>query len=207
MMACVPSQAFVVAPAYKILPNKASTAQLVAAKPSADPAKAKALVENFTSQAIDFLSNKKLSQETKEAKFKAILTRDFHLDTVARFAIGKYWRTMSSAEKAEYTTLFKDMIIRVYSARFNDYQGQDIDIITSKPHGKHDVLVTTKIKQSNGSDIQVDWRISHRSGKEQIIDVIVEGVSMALTQRSEFASIIQRGGGETAVLISHLKEQ
>ncbi len=68
------------------------------------------------------------------------------------------------------------------------------------------MLITSYIKQNNGTpDIQLDWRLRKKKDKFYVIDVSVEGISMALTQRSEFSSIIQRGGGKISALIEHLQ--
>ena len=72
--------------------------------------------------------------------------------------------------------------------------------------GKNDVLVTSYIVPDAGSKVQVDWRVRNKNGSYQIIDVIIEGVSMTMTQRSDFSSVIQRGGGDFEVLLAHLRK-
>ena len=97
------------------------------------------------------------------------------------------------------------MVIDVYSQRFEDYNGQDIEIIGSRPEGKRDILVSSILKQDGGPDVRLDWRVRKKNGRHKVVDVIVEGVSMSLTQRSDFASVIQRGGGNVEALLQHLR--
>lgn len=167
---------------------------------------AQSFISNMGNKAIGFLSNDSLSQTQKEREFDKLLNRHFDMDTIGRFAAGKNWRSATSAQQSEYQKLFKNMIVRVYSGRFNDYNGQGFDVSGYKDSGKKDVLVTSYIIPSGGSKVQVDWRVRNKGGDYQIVDVIIEGVSMSLTQRSDFSSVIQRGGGKFEVLLDHLRK-
>ena len=169
--------------------------------------KAEAYVKKMTDTAVDFLSNEKLSQDEKTKKFEKLLDDHFDMRSIARFALGRYWRTATPKQQKEYIKLFDNMIVGIYSRRFSDYKGQAIDVVASRPEGKNDMLVSTIIKQDNGPDVQVDWRLRPGKSGLKVIDVVVEGVSMALTQRSDFASVIQRGGGDVQVLLAHLQEK
>jgi len=167
---------------------------------------AQKFVTDMGEDAIGFLSNDKLSASQKKTSFRKLLNRNFDMDTISRFALGRNWRTATPAQRKEYQRLVNDMIVDVYSTRFNDYQGQSFEVKSSKPTGKSDYLVSTLIVPDQGQKVKVDWRVRDKNGRLKIIDVIVEGVSMTLTQRSEFASVVQRGGGNVDALIAHLKK-
>lgn len=170
--------------------------------------KAKSFVDSLAGDAIGFLSDQNLSHEQRTDKFSALLEKRFDLKSIGRFAMGRYWRQMSDAQKDEYTDLFQAMVIEVYSRRFSEYQGQEIHVQSARAEGSRDALVSSLIKDNaGGPDIRLDWRLRYKNGQYRVIDIIVEGVSMALTQRAEFASIIQRGGGEVQVLLAHLEGQ
>lgn len=171
-----------------------------------DGAKAQKFIDDMGQQAIGFLSNDKLSTAQKESEFRKLLKRNFDMSTIARFASGKNWKTATASQQKEYLRLFENMIVEVYSARFNDYKGEDFDVASFRDNGKKDVLVTSYIVPSNGSKVQVDWRVRNKDGQYKIIDVVIEGVSMSLTQRSDFSSVIQRGGGDFEILLSHLRK-
>jgi phospholipid transport system substrate-binding protein len=168
--------------------------------------KAEGFIEELANNAIDFLSDEELSKDQRINKFKALLENRFDMRTIGRFALGRYWRAASEAQRSEYDRLFEKMIVDVYSARFEDYGGQTLSITGSRAEGKNDAIVMSSITQDNGPDVRVDWRVRYKDGRYRVIDVIVEGVSMALTQRSDFASVIQRGGGDVGVLIAQLKD-
>lgn len=169
---------------------------------------AEKFIDNMGKQAIEFLGNDSLSQSQKEAKFKSLLRTSFDMKTIGRFAIGRYWRTASTAQQKEYSQLFEEMVVRVYSARFNEYSGQTLEITSSRQDGEKDTLVTSYIVPPDGGQkVKVDWRVRKNGSNYKIVDVIIEGVSMALTQRSDFSSVIQRGGGDIQALLEHLRKQ
>ena len=162
-------------------------------------------VDSVAQRGIGFLGNEKLSEAQRRAEFKKLLNDSFDMKTIGRFALGRYWKGASDAQKKEYLKLFNKMIVEVYTGRFSEYNGQALKVVNARAEGKADAVVTSKIIPDTGSEIQLDWRVRHKNGKYKVVDIIVEGVSMALTQRSDFSSVIQRGGGNVDVLIEHLR--
>jgi len=167
---------------------------------------AQAFIDQMGQDGIGFLSNSDLDEVKRKREFEKLLNRSFDMGTIGRFAMGRNWKIATKAERTEYQKLFKRMIIDVYSQRFSDYNGQKLTVTKARPEGKYDILVHSMIVPPNGEKIRVDWRVRPRKGKYKVVDVIVEGVSMALTQRADFSSIIQRGGGDVSVLLAHLEK-
>lgn len=172
----------------------------------ADGVQAQQTIEKMGQKAISFLSNNNLSQAQKEKEFRKLLKSNFDMATIARFALGRNWKVASKAQKKEYLRLFENLVVRVYASRFNDYKGEGFDVASYKDTGKKDVTVTSYIVPNSGSKVQVDWRVRNKNGSYKVIDVIIEGVSMSLTQRSDFSSVVQRGGGDVEVLLAHLRK-
>lgn len=166
--------------------------------------KAQSFVSQMAQDGIGFLSDENLDSATRKDRFERLLNRSFDMSTIGRFAMGRYWKTATKAQRAKYQRLFKRMIVEVYSQRFSEYNGQQLIVKSARPEGKYDVLVNSMIVPKNGEKIRVDWRVRPKKGQYKVVDVMVEGVSMALTQRSDFASVIQRGGGDVGVLLAHL---
>ena len=116
-------------------------------------------------------------------------------------------RTASEPEKQEFSRLFEDYIVRVYSERFAQYRGETLRVTGSRadPEG---ALVTSEIVRAGGAPpIKIDWRLTADDGLYKISDVIIDGVSTGATERSEFASIIQRSGGQVQGLLAMMREQ
>jgi len=168
---------------------------------------AQAFIKELGNTAISFLARRNLSDSQKRNEFDKLLNKNFDMNTVARFAMGRYWRSASAAQKSEYLKLFPEMVIDVYSARFSEYNGETFKVTSYRADGKSDFLVNSLVSGvSGGSALKIDWRVRNKNGQMKVIDVIVEGVSMTLTQRSDFASIIQRGGGDVEALLKHLRK-
>ncbi|MGB0720634.1 MAG: MlaC/ttg2D family ABC transporter substrate-binding protein [Bdellovibrionales bacterium] len=207
---CLSACAGVRQPSYAFMPaaGQSGAAQGVAIQISDSIQQgAEAFVQKTADQGIGFLSDSNLSAAKKKQSFQKLLQNNFDMKTIGRFALGRYWNVASDAERAEYQKLFNAMIVEVYSRRFGDYTGESLEVRSSRQDSASDVTVTSFIVPKSGQDIQLDWSVRYKNGSYRVVDVKVEGVSMALTQRSEFASVIQRGGGQVAVLLDHLRGQ
>jgi len=167
---------------------------------------ARKFIESMANRGIGFLSNPGVTREEQVAEFRGLLKDSFDMDTIGRFALGTYWRSASETQRDQYLKLFQKRVINSYAERFSEYSGQVLEVRDSRPEGRRDILVRSAILDNNGPEVSVDWRARYENGSYKVIDIVVEGVSMALTQRSDFASVIQRGGGDIGVLIAHLKE-
>lgn len=163
-------------------------------------------IGKMTSHAIDFLANPELSFEQRKVQFRTLLRRDFDLRTIGRFVLGRYWNQATPAQQKEYLKLFEERVVNIYSNRFKEYDGQKIEVRGSRPEGD-DTLVTTFIVSDSSKPIQIDWRVRNKGGAYKIVDVVVEGVSMSMTQRSDYASVIQTGGGDIEFLLTSLREK
>ena len=182
---------------------------VTAAKPASDKEQiALNFVKDTAEKGLTFLSKPNSTEDEKKAEFKKLLNNSFDMESIGRFTLGRYWNVATPAQQVEYQALFRKMVVNVYAQRFGDYKGQKFEVKSSRPVGNDDVLVSSFIVPTDGSDnIQVDWRVRNRGGSIKIVDVLVAGVSMSVTQRSDFSSVIQRGGGKLDVLIDYLKQK
>ena len=147
-----------------------------------------------------------MSVTQREDHFRRILQQSFELKLIARFTLGRFWRRASAAQQKEYTRLFEDFIVKAYATRFSDYKGEKFIVGKVRNINNRDTLVQSELTLADGRKIPVYWRV--RNGKSlKIIDVLVEGVSMAITQRDEFSAIINRSGGRLDGLITALRKK
>jgi phospholipid transport system substrate-binding protein len=168
---------------------------------------ASAFITNLGNKTLNLL-NQKLPPAQLEPKFRGILHEGFDVEQISRFVLGPYWRTASDQQRQEFMKLFEDYIVQAYSVRFSEYSGEQFKITGSRPEGEHSSLVTSQIVRPNGAPpVRVDWRVSETPKGPRISDVVVENVSMMLTQKQEFASIIQRNGGQLDALIKMLRQK
>ena len=173
-----------------------------------DPEKARALIDGMAQEAISTLSAPNRTDAQIADKFHAILKQNFDLPAVGRFVLGRYWRMATPEQQAEYTRLFEDYIVGIYANRFKAYSGETVSITGTRADAP-DVVVNSKINLTGGQPpVAVDWKVSAVDDKTyRVTDVIIEQVSMSITQRSEFASIIQNNGGKVDALIALLRSK
>jgi len=163
-------------------------------------------IRQVGNEAIQSLTDKTLDDDQRKDKFREILNRTFKIKLIAKFTLGRYWRRATEEQQKEYASLFEDFVVMAYAARFRNYSGENFSVGTVRDINSRDKLVDSKLTLKDGSNIPVRWRV--RGGDHyKIIDVLVEGVSMALTQRDEFAAIINQRGGKVEGLLAALRKK
>jgi phospholipid transport system substrate-binding protein len=140
------------------------------------------------------------------ARFRELFRNDFDVPGIGRFVLGRYWATATPQEQQDFLALFQEYIVRAYSTRLAEYGGEPFRVTGSRPNGG-ETVVSSEIIRANGSRIAVDWYLIDRGAAHKITDVYVGGVSMKVTQRDEFASVIQRNGGQVGALIAQLRQK
>ena len=153
-------------------------------------------VRQLGERTIEVLSNESYTAEDRMARYRELLRDGFAVNIIGRFALGRYWRTASPELREEYLALFQEFVLDIYSKRLDGFSGETFTIVKSKTLDETDTLVSTEISGGDGPSIRVDYRVRSFEDKFQIVDVLVEGISLIVTQRSEFASIINRDGIE-----------
>jgi phospholipid transport system substrate-binding protein len=170
---------------------------------AADPA---AVITSLGNQALEVLG-KNVNANDRVARFRQLFSEDFDVPGIARFVLGRYWRVATEPQQQQFVKLFADYIAIAYSNRLAEYSGETLRVTGSRP-ASDGSLVSSEIARPNGAPpAKVDWLLTEHDGAYKISDVIVEGVSMAVTQRSEFASVIQRHGGQVQGLITALQQK
>ena len=167
---------------------------------------ADSFIREVGQEAIQSLTNKRLNDQERQDLFREILNRTFKIQLIAKFTLGRYWRRATKAQQQEYVGLFEDFIVLAYAARFRDYTGENFSVGQVRQINDRDKLVHSKLVLKNGRNIPVLWRVRGNDGFK-IIDVLVEGVSMAITQRDEFSAIINQRGGKIEGLLAALRKK
>ncbi len=165
-------------------------------------------IQDLGDKAIAILADKSLTDEQRNQQFRQMLRDSFDLVTIGRFALGRNWRAATPEQQKEYMGLFEELVVKTYSDRFALYTGEGFKVRNVRPEGEKDFIVNSDITRPDGSPpTTVDWRLRQKSGKLGIIDVVVEGVSMSVTQRQEYASVIERNGGNIDALLDMMRER
>ena len=170
---------------------------------AADPA---AMITSLGNEALKVLG-KNVDPNLRVARFRELFRRDFDVPGIARFVLGRYWPLATPAQQQEYVTLFTDYIALVYANRLAEYADATLRVTGSRPAPNGELVSTEIIRGAGQAPAHVDWLLTPQNGTYKINDVIVDGLSMSVTQRSEFASVIQRHGGQVQGLITALQQK
>ncbi len=160
----------------------------------APPAEAALFVTALGEQAIQVLGNQSATLGQREERVRQLLARNFALNKIGRFVLGKSWKKASQAQQVEYLKLFSEYVLTTYARRLGGYTGQRFEIVKAQPMGKRDAVVLSRIHRPDASPLNCGWRVRLEENGFQIMDIIVEGISMISAQRSEFASVIKSKG-------------
>jgi phospholipid transport system substrate-binding protein len=165
----------------------------------------RAFIHALGTQAIEVLGPG-VSPAQRLARFRTLFNEDFDVPGIGRFVLGRYWRTATPQQQQEFLELFQEYVVRTYSARLGEYGGEPFHVTAARPHGA-ETIVTSEIIRPQGGRIEVSWYLVNRDGRYKIADIYIGGVSMKVTQRDEFAAVIQRSGGRVEGLLSQLRQK
>jgi phospholipid transport system substrate-binding protein len=156
-----------------------------------------ALISSLVGEAIANITDRQQAESDREMKFRALLETGFDIPRISRFVLGRYWNAASDEQRQRFASLFEEWVVRTYSARFKEYSGEVIRVIGTRAESEISTVVTSQFTSTNGAPpAKVEWHVRKQAdGSFKIIDVSVEGISMALTQRDEIASVADRNGG------------
>jgi phospholipid transport system substrate-binding protein len=171
-----------------------------------DPGK---FVQDLGNKAIAQLAGKEIPEAEERARFRALLTQYFDVNAIGKFTVGRaYWGSASPAQQQEFLSLYETQVTNAYAKRFQDYEGEQFRVIGQEKESDADTLVNSEItRPTGGPPVSVQWRVRAENGTLKIADVIIAGISMAVTDRQQFAAVIERGGGTIQALIDALKTQ
>jgi phospholipid transport system substrate-binding protein len=166
-------------------------------------------IQNLGNRAITVIANKSLTPEQREEQYRQILRDSFDLQTIGRFALGNNWNMATPQQQQEYMKLFEELVVRTYSDRLGLYKGESFQVKAVRQESSNDFLVHSEIQHPGGEPPTIiDWRVRKEGdNKFAVLDVVVDGVSQSVTQRQEYASIIQNAGGNIDALLTRMRER
>jgi len=155
-------------------------------------------IEKLGTAALATISDKSLDKAGKQTKLEGIFSDNVDFQWVGRFVMGRFWRTATDDQKTRYVAAYKKFLILHYTSRFTDYTSGTFKVTNVRDDGNGEFTVSMQIKGSGdkatGEPVLVDYRVRAQDNGFKIFDVIVEGVSLISTQRSEFSSVLTKNG-------------
>jgi len=146
--------------------------------------------------------------ESKIIKLNDIAERSVDISGIGMYALGKHKKTMSDDQKTKYKKLFRSYFLKSFSSRLVDYTDPKINVVSQKKiNDKYTIVNSILEATSKRPKVKIDWRIYTKNPDKPLIrDLIVEGLSLARTQKEEFNSVIQNNGGDVNALFKTLEE-
>jgi phospholipid transport system substrate-binding protein len=166
---------------------------------------ADAFVKTFATDLVAIVNGPEPAAQ-KKAALGPVIDRDVDVSGVARFCLGRFWATATPAQRSDYTTLFGRVLLNQISGHLGDYRGVSYTLTGDTPQGSN-TLVGTTITRPNQPPINVQWVVDGSSPTPKIVDVIAEGTSMRITQRSDYGSYLSQHGDSIDALIAALHRQ
>jgi phospholipid transport system substrate-binding protein len=168
----------------------------------------KTFVQSVGDKIVDLFAHKEAPLEQRKKEFLSILESDFSIKSIGKFVLGRYWRQGTEAEQEAYIAVFKKALVENYSSHFNAYNNEKLKVLSARLMADRGVVVQTQVIRPNGGEpLMVDWKIFQVKDRFKIFDLIVNGASMSISLRTEYAGLIQSQGGTMKGLIQALEKK
>ena len=172
---------------------------------STDP---KEFISELVSEAINKLSDKSLTIEEKSEFIEKIALENVDIPALGLYTLGELRKTSDKSDVSRYQKAFEKYFLKSLTSRLSDYSSSKFEVINSDQKSANYTIINSKILPNDGNpEIKIDWRIYTKNPDKPLIrDLIVEGLSLARTQKEEFASILSSNNNDINILISKLEE-
>ena len=164
-------------------------------------------VQSTVNRASEILA-KNISQKEKINKLKVIAKETVDIQGVGFYSLGSARKDLSEEEKIQYLQLFEDYFLKSFSSRLSEYTNPEIDVLSKKVLSENYTIVNSVLRgTTERPEIEIDWRIYTKKKDNPLIrDLIIEGLSLARTQKEEFSSILNSNDGNIEALFENLKK-
>ena len=169
---------------------------------------AERFIAELAERASTILSDEAASPAERRDRFRDMFRESFDVPEVARFVLGRYWRRAKPEEREEYLLLFEALVVGTWAPRFAVYHRDRFEIVGAHAvDGENLARVSSEFSFPDSDPIRIDWWVEGASNTYRIVDIVVEGISMRVTHRSEFASVIRTHGGRLEGLLESLRKK
>jgi phospholipid transport system substrate-binding protein len=167
---------------------------------------AQKFITELAQRAITTVADRQLSQAERDDRFRKLFVSSFDIPEIGRFVLARSWRTATPDQQQEFLSLFEDITVLTWSKRFQDYNGESLEAVAATRDGDRGWVVDSHILRAQGPQIPLQWRLKEGDdGALHVVDIVVEGVSMAITHRSDYAAALQANGGRIDGLLATMR--
>jgi phospholipid transport system substrate-binding protein len=169
---------------------------------TSDPA---SFVSDLASRALAPMPNEDTAA-ARQDRFRQLFRQYFDVEACARSALGPHWLRATAQQRQDFVGLYEDYVVIGYSTALRTLGGESFKVLGSQPD-KGRAIVTSRIEINGAAPIRVDWQLNPTKDGYKVIDLIVNGISMAAKQHSELVSVIQRNNGSVPLLLVALRDK
>lgn len=142
----------------------------------------------------------------KRRDISKVILGSVDVDAIGRFCLGRFWRQASADQQKSYQSLFQEVLITSITAKLGEYQGVRFTVGRARTQEENEVVATV-VERPNNAPANVDWVVVNAASAPKIIDVVAEGTSLRITQRSDYAAYLQRNNNSIDALLAAMKKQ
>ena len=172
---------------------------------ASDAAAARGVVSEAMSQVLAALSNKGLSDDQRLRRIEEVAYANFDFETMSKLVLARNWKKFSKEERQQFVVEFRNLLARSYGSRLKRYSDEGVEVVGSRTEPRGDVTVQTQIVGGGFDGATVDYRMRQRGNGWKAIDVVVEGVSLVSSYRSQFREALS--GGSPQKLLERMREK
>jgi phospholipid transport system substrate-binding protein len=170
------------------------------------PDDAKAFISTLAQQAISTVAQRDLPDAERNDRFRRLFVASFDLPQISQFVLARYWRSATPEQQQEFMKEFQELQVLNWARRFKDYKGENLDVTSSAKDADRGFIVDSQLNHPPAQPLPVQWKVRQADdGQLRVTDIVVEGVSMAITQRSDYNSMLQGNGGKVDGLLTALR--
>ena len=188
-----------------LLASAAAAGMLASFAARAQGSDASAFVQGFGNQLVAVVNGSGGLPE-KEQRIRPLIDKAVDVDTIARFCLGRFVNTSTPQQLADFTQLFHGVLVNNITSKIGEYQGVTFKMGNTEMHGA-EAYVATVVQRPNTAPTNVRWVVSTATGAPKIVDVVAEGTSLRLTQRSDYASFLSHNGNNVDALLAAMRRQ
>jgi phospholipid transport system substrate-binding protein len=169
-----------------------------------DGAAARTAVQSIIDRALTIL--KRTDKAGREAAFLQLFRDDFATQAIGRFVLGAYRASATPEQFARYMSVLETLVAKTTAARLSRYAGETVAVGGVRAEGQRWV-VSSRVAPEGREAVTLDWVVARAGDKLKVVDLRVENLSLAITERDEFASVLQANGGDIEKLIAFMQDK
>lgn len=156
---------------------------------------ARQFANDLGKQALAVITNESLAKDVKRKQLEGLFEENVDINWIGKFVLGRGWREASEAQQQQYLANYKTFLIKHYTSNLTEFTDANFEVTRVEPEERGGYVVTMNLKRTGAEDAVVSYTVrKNEKGKLNVYDLVVEGVSMITTQRSEFNSVVSQKG-------------